>query len=310
MNRFRLVVLAFGCFVLAGCVEGEATYTINPDGSAKVKFDVVTVKQIPFAGGGLGGKAEEDKDLDDLVRDALQPILQTPGVAAWKDVSAEYLPNGKLKLSGTAYVRRLQDFNLNSPPLLAPEFTAEAAPNGALKLSPKEEKESTVPKRKRKSDAEIKKMTDAELDKYIHRELIDLQSMRPLFVAVLGGAKMKMTYVLPGEPDGAKGFVRNGRSLTHTLEGDKVIAVVDRVLKADPADRRKLFREDAAGDIKKILDDEFLAPRSTITIAKPEQAFDYEKEVKAARDAYPALRKKFGLGADVKLPMTDGPPKK
>ena len=40
----------------AGCVEGELTYTVNPDGSAKVKIDVVSaLPPPPFGGGELEG---------------------------------------------------------------------------------------------------------------------------------------------------------------------------------------------------------------------------------------------------------------
>src|SRR5687768_3208382 len=51
MYRFRLVVLAVACVAVTGCVEGEVTYTVNPDGTAKVKFDVVTVKPVQLTFG-------------------------------------------------------------------------------------------------------------------------------------------------------------------------------------------------------------------------------------------------------------------
>ena len=43
MNRSRLAALALVCLVATWCVEGEVTYIVNPDGSAKVHFDVVTL---------------------------------------------------------------------------------------------------------------------------------------------------------------------------------------------------------------------------------------------------------------------------
>ena len=112
MNRFRLVALGLLCIAITGCVEGEVTYTVNPDGSAKVLVDVVTVMPPTLfgGGGGPGGKKPGEETLDDLRRQAIRQTLEMTGVAAWKDVSAEFLPNGKLKFVGTAYVKRTEDF--------------------------------------------------------------------------------------------------------------------------------------------------------------------------------------------------------
>jgi len=288
------------------------TYTVNPDGSAKVKFDVVTVK--PFSPYGLpvmGGKKEEDKDIDDLVRDALRPFLESPGISAWKDVSAEYVPSGKLKLSGTAYVRKLQDFKPQGPPLLSSNFQVERGADGSFKLvASKDTEPSPTNQRKRKTAEEIKKMTDAELDKYILLERIDLQAARPLVVSVVSGAKLKSTYVLPGDLTAVTGFERNGRTVSKTLEGDKVIGLVDKLLAQDNAAWRKFYREATdPNPITQLNLDGLGAPNGSVTVAKPAAIFDFDKEVKEARDAYPTLRKKFGFGDDLRLPTTDNPPK-
>ena len=41
MRRFTLPALALAAAGLSGCVEGEQTFTLNPDGSGKVRIDVV-----------------------------------------------------------------------------------------------------------------------------------------------------------------------------------------------------------------------------------------------------------------------------
>src|SRR5262249_10909732 len=113
MNRFRLASLGLFCLAAAGCVEGEVTYTVNPDGSAKVNVDVGTLVPPPLFGSGGGPVAKKpgEETLDDVLRQAIRPTLEMPGVAAWKDVSAEFLPNGKLKFAGTAFVKRTADFD-------------------------------------------------------------------------------------------------------------------------------------------------------------------------------------------------------
>jgi hypothetical protein len=290
-------------------VQGEVTYTVNPDGSAKVHFEVVTVKS-PEVGAGPPGKKTADVTLDDMLRDALRPMLQSPGVSAWKDVSAEFLPNGKLKVSGTAYVRRLQDFKPQNPPLVEAMYAVEKGPGGEFKLTPKKTESLQVEgKRKRKSPEELKKLSDEELDRYVLMDLIELQSSRPLIQAMFGGAKLKATYALPGDPTETTGLTRDGRRVSSTLEGDRLLAAVDKILARDAAAQRKAYRAVADADVWALLEVEGFPGKGAVTVAKPGPAqFDFDAEVKAARDAYPALRKKFGFGDDLRLPTSDPPP--
>ena len=153
-------------------------------------------------------------------------------------------------------------------------------------------------------------MTDAELDQYILRELIDLQSTKPLVTAFLADARMKTTYVLPGEVTAAEGFAKDGRKATFTLDGNKVLATFNKAVSQDRAEWRKLYR--GSPDRAAIEAAVFGVPMETgsIAVAKPGEAqFDFDKEVKEARAAYPELRKKFGFGDDLRLPTGDNPPK-
>jgi hypothetical protein len=80
----------------------------------------------------------------------------------------------------------------------------------------------------------------------------------------------------------------------------------------DRAAWRKAYREAKSTDPLRMLNLEGIPPAdATATVAKPGGAqFDFDKEVKEAREAYPALRKKFGFGNDLFLPMNDPPPLK
>jgi hypothetical protein len=315
MNRFRLATFALLCLVSGGCVEGEVTYTLNPDGTAKVRLEIVTVKMIdPNIG---ARKKNEEETLDSLLRDAITPILETAGVVAWKDVDASFLPNGKLKFSGTAYIRRVQDFKPMAFPLLASNHAVENGADGSFKLVPKNDFDNSptpnTNKRKKKTPDEIKKLNDEELDKYILRELIELQSSKSLFVAMFTGAKLKTTYVLPGTPNAVSVFTQDGRRVSATMDGAKVLAALDKLLAQDRAAWRGIYRGATEADVLATLLFEQGSWHGSATLAKPGEAqFDFAKEVRLAREAYPALRKKFGFGEDFKFPTGDDdrpPPK-
>ncbi len=312
MNRFRLIAFALLCLGTAGCVEGEMTSFVNPDGSAKVRVEVVT--NMPISLGSPDAKKDDDS-IEALRRKALRAMLESPGISAWKDVSADFLPNGRLKFSGTAYVKKLEQFDLkNGAPLLAATHTAERGGDGSLKLVPKMkggQNDLNPMGRKPKSQDELKKMTDAELDKYILRELIDIQSSKWLFTAMLSDAKLKVTYVLPGNITAATGFERDGQKAFYLIDGNKALASFNKTLNQDQAAWRKMFRETPNHDALQAQVLGLPMFNATVTVGKADKPlFDYDKEVKDARAAYPELRKKFGFGEDLRLPTDDGPPKK
>lgn len=312
MKQFAMTALGLLSLALSGCVEGEVIYTVNPDGSAKVKMDVVTVMPLNLFGPGAPKKPAEET-IDDVKRRAIRSTLETPGVAAWKDVSAEFLPSGKLKFAGVAYIKKLEDFDTKGGiPLLGPTLRAESGADGSLKLVAKKNTEGVSPgRRPPKSPEEIKKMSDEELDRHILLDMIDMQSTKPLLTAFFTDAKLKTTYFLPGEVTATTGFVRERKTASFLLDGNKLIATFNKFLSEDRDAWRKRYRN--ATKAGAIQDEVFSFPvdDASITVAKPGEAlFDFDKEVNEARAGYAELRKKLGFGDDLRLPTGASPPKK
>jgi hypothetical protein len=314
MNRCLIAIIALMCLTSVGCVEGETTYTVNPDGSARIQIEVVSGMPLNFAAP-PSGKNPDEETLDDLLRKAIRPTLEIPGIAAWKGVHAEFLPNGKMKFSGTAYVKRLEDFTSNgSMPFLIMSCSAKRDSNGALVLKGLKNNNDTVSpaKRKPKTPEEIRKMTDEDLDKHILRDLIELQSSKPLMRALLTDAKIKNTFILPGEITSTTGFVKDSNKASMILDGNKILDKINGFALLKPVELRKLYRGATTPDFFEHLIFEDGEPENgSITVAKPDKSlFDFDKEVAEAREAYPQLRKKFGFGDDLRLPMGNTPPKK
>jgi hypothetical protein len=242
MKPLASMGIGLACLALAGCVEGEVVYTINPDGSSRVKIVVITGMPVNPFGDNAGARKPEEETVDDLRRRAVRSTLESPGVAAWKDVSAEFLPNGKLKFQGTAYLKRLEDFQIQGGgiPILGPSLRVEPAAEGPFKLVAMNGGQDGLgtSRRKPKSPEEIKKMSDEELDRHILLDLIELQSAKPLVTAFLADARLKTVYLLPGEITAAEGFRHEGKRASFELDGNRAIASYTKALNQDRAARR------------------------------------------------------------------------
>jgi hypothetical protein len=314
MGRTHLSFLGFLCFTLTGCVEGEMTYTVNPNGSAKIHFDVVTVAPPEF-GVSPGSGLPKPQTPNDKLKKAIRGLLESPNVVAWKDVAAEWTQHGKLKFVGTAYVRQLSDFSKqnNSLLLLSPKLGIEKTPEGGMKLTRTTDSDSSKSdptKRKPKTPEEIKALTDEQLDQDILLDLIEMQSAKSLLTAMLADSKLKTTFHFPGDVTEVKGFTRDGKKASYTLDGNKMLGELSKLLNEDRAALRKAYRAATAPDVFKsrVIGD---VGEGFAIVAKPgEPLFDFDKEVKEAREAYPTLRNKLGLGDDVRLPTGDPPSKR
>ena len=136
-----------------------------------------------------------------------------------------------------------------------------------------------------------------------------LDSAGPDQISFLTDARLKTTYLLPGQPSMATRFKIDGRKLVIDIEGNKIIAGMNQIFVLDAAELRKVYRSKEKMDaLTESVFGVFPDDSAKAVIAKPSgPQFDYAKEVKEARAAYPELRKKLNLGDDIKLPGADAP---
>lgn len=89
--RFALPLLV--CLLSSGCLDVDNEWTLNPDGSGKVRHRVV-FNQKGF--GGFGG----EKSPRSFARELLE---KSEGIAAWSDLSYGKTDEGYLRFEGVAY---------------------------------------------------------------------------------------------------------------------------------------------------------------------------------------------------------------
>ncbi len=118
---------------------------------------------------------------------------------------------------------------------------------------------------------------------------------------------LKITTVLnlPGEVLEVKGFKKDGpRTVSQSIDGAVLLATMKKMIMMDGAEMKKLAASSNEKDLKRLLGPMgAMMDEPDVTVGKLGSAlFDYDKEVRDARAAYPALRKALGLHDSVKLP--------
>ena len=151
---------------------------------------------------------------------------------------------------------------------------------------------------------DLSKMNDKEIDEYMLKQRVEYQKVRPLLELVFNDLKIKTVLHLPGDIVEVKGFQKDGRrTVSQSFEGAALLAVMKKIVMMDSADVKKLAKSRNKKDLM-----DLIGPLATLgeldvtlnNLGGPQ--FDYDKEVRDARAAYPGLRRALGLDESVKLP--------
>jgi hypothetical protein len=325
------MLACLACLPALGCVEGEQTFTLNPNGSGKVRIEAAMVAPypafpVPFGDPAPGKEKKKPGgvSVEETRRESLKMLLTSNTVDAWKDVRAEFTPDGRLKFAGTAYFKKVDEFASGGPFLGMSLLSLTAEPGGPLTLKMSKDvkdKEgaggpdfpsSLVADR---TPEQVAKMSDAELDEYILQGRISYQQMKPMLRVVVGDLKLRSVYVLPGKVEKVVGFKQeNPTTVSFVIDGGQLLASAEKVntmdlkelrgiVRAGPAPQAALFKDVPLMNLQEL----------SATVPKPgPPQFDYDAEVKTARAAYPELRKNLRLPDEFRFagePGADEPKK-
>jgi hypothetical protein len=308
MKNRAIVWVGVLCLLLTGCVQSEQVYTLNPDGSGKVDITLVTPVS-PFGVMAHGPTGAKKSSLEEKKRDFLSGMLgESQGADAWKDVSAEFTPDGRLKFGGTAYFKDFSKFKEKT--FAAGVFKLVRGADGSLRLTIAAQTQPLLGGAKDKEGSpDPKKATDKELDEYILQQRVEYQNVKGMQTAMLTDARLKYVFRLPGDVSEVNVYRGEGkRAVSIEFEGDRILKAMNTLFARDNAFFRKQLRAGGSMSLKGIEKEFFKGlgldwHEANVTVAKPAgPQFDYAKEMGAAREAYPALRKRLGLGEETKIP--------
>lgn len=275
-----------------GCVETKDEYTLNPDGSGKVKHEALfQPASLDFNNDRKPAPAEE---LKAAVR---QELEKAEGVETWRDVKFERAADGRVRFTGTAYFRDLEKLKFHNNGFKA-TFFLPSWKDGVLELKPKQEK---------KGKAKPAPQTEEEMTQAISTERVRYQQAKPMMAGILGAMKAEMGFRLPGSVTESSNFQRDpSGGLRVAYTGAKFMEIMDKFMADDAGLRaqlkagREVAKEGPGMDLEmnRQLFGEAKPVRATVT-ARGKPQFDFAVEVAAAKKEMPAIFKSVGDAAGV-----------
>jgi hypothetical protein len=303
MIRNALAVsLGLSLLWATGCVKMSDEYTINPDGSGKVKISRLQPAEMNM----FGGKKELDPE-EETKKSARKILEKSTGVDAWKDVSWKVADDGRILITGTAYFKDVTKVRFGGE---GANIRLEKGEGGKLVLRMGKAKKG--PAAAPEGDAP-EKLSEEELKKKVLVQKMKWQQGRGMFVAMMSGLEMKTVINLPGKIEKLSCFKKEGdRKVQFTLKGDDFLKVIDEYTAKEDF-WKKQATEPGRGDLKNMDTPEALEklfgskePPVVELSGATAPLFNYAEEVAAARKLEPAIRAK--LAAKPKTPASTTKP--
>jgi hypothetical protein len=279
--------------LLSSCYETKQEFTINPDGSGKVRhecsFQSVRINN------------EDDTSPEALKAAIAKIIADSKGVDAWTDVSFKRLDDGRMWFRGTAYFKKLADLQIPNQSML--ELAWKNLGGGRAELGLGYQKsEKTKPKK------DVSKLTAAQRADMVRIERAKFQQAKPMFAAVLGMMKQTVSITLPGKLERRSNFTSSPTgALGLNFEGAKLIKALEQLVTDDAWLEKNGFDMQSApeldAEVAGLLFGE-KAPVKAVVSEASEPLFDYAAEVSAALKGNEALQKQ--LGASIAPPSAGG----
>jgi hypothetical protein len=286
--------------VLSGCLEIRQDNTLNPDGSGKAVFEMAAPAMPMMGMGGEEKGAKPDPDLM-LKSFAKGTLDNAKGVETWSDVSFTLGDEGLMKFKGTAYFKDITKLELggnNDKGGDGPTWAKD--PKGGMALTLTMKKKAS-PAATATSEAKPLAMTDEDLAKQVKLARMQWQQMKPMMAMMMGKMKMEMIFRLPGTLAEVEGFKKDADgSVRVGFEGAKLMEAMDAMM-ADEAYLKasiKAGKDPVQDKNEEILMEKMFGtkgPMKARVTGDLKPAFDFEKEVKAAKEAYPKMIEKLGL---------------
>jgi len=101
-----LLFLLLPLIFFAGCINGQAVVSLNPNGSGKIAFEGL------YDPCSLEEGADVSQTFRGFIEDIKNTLLKSEGIDAWKDVDWRVLGNGKFYFKAQAYFKSINNVSI------------------------------------------------------------------------------------------------------------------------------------------------------------------------------------------------------
>jgi tetratricopeptide (TPR) repeat protein len=258
INRL-LILVVFSLLPVAGCIQGQATVSLNPDGSGKIFFETVI---DPCSVG-----CQDYRSYLLLIRESL---LKSEGIDAWSQVDWKKLPNGKYYFKGQAFFKSVDNVAIHFGQLKCNLQAMWLADSNDRKI---------VGLRTLKSQAEEKEWQ--KQNSPLRYKLFASDT-----AVVLNNLRLDIVFNLPAKAERAEGFEKiDERTVHFLLNGKRMVYLLDYIRQNGLYQLAERCNYDKA----KFLNNELLplylekVEPLKMGFTGGENVFDYEKEKTAAK---------------------------
>lgn len=286
--------------LIGGCIETKQDYTLNPDGSGKVVFEV-TVGESPL---NMMGQEGDKPDPEVQARRMVKSLIDgSQGVDAWADVKYARTDDGRTRVSGTAYFKDFAKLKFQMASMEGLTFTKDDKGGMVLALQQKDEGKPPAAVPAPIPEDQMPARLEAERAKY--------QQIRIMMEAVMAKLKFDLGFLLPGTLTEVSNFRKEPSGTVRiVLEGAKMLEVMDKLMADDAYVRQAMVSGTGIGPGPRMDDNvrEMLfgakGPIRACVTGPFQPRFAYDAEVAAAKTNYPAMIQRLGLD---KLPPPEAP---
>lgn len=293
MKKLNWVLFIIVCFVAAGCLDEKSEFTINPDGSGKVVYEV-TIEPMSLRMMGEELAPEEQS------RNTAQTILSgSSGVEAWADVSYELTGAGKTHFKGTAYFPDINKLDIQNS---FSNFAMTRNEKNEIVIDLKTDEEEGGFGGDEEADVAAGELSEEELDQQIQQTRTEYNQSKMMMSALLSSLKTEAVLHLPGTIEEIGNFEKiDDRSARFSMSGTRMTQAMDAMMADDAFLRQQLRQgEDLSGPDfdnfeinEKIFGEK--APVHIVLAADTEPLFNYAAEMGTAKANYEQMISRLGF---------------
>jgi hypothetical protein len=292
-NKLGWALLLLAALTLAGCLEEKSEYTINPDGSGKMVYNVT---YMPTSLNRGPQKAVPESEIIPEIRSILQ---KSEGVDVWSNISFESSDDG-VHFTGTAYFPDINKLNIRAGGF-SKDMRLHLAKDQSGRITVELRRDSDS--RQEDAKAPAAELSEADVAKKAEQTRLQYSSTKKMMQSMLKDLKSDTLLHLPGRIEETSNFEKiDNTTAGLTMEGGRIIDGMERMMADDDwlKEQIRANRNPLRDRPDDLVFNEMLfgqkAPVRVVLRGGAADLFDYDSEVAAAKDSYGGMLEELGLG--------------